>query len=89
MKIRNAGNDPATIALRALVWICNDLQRADRFLAITGIEADDLRARLMDPALHQAVMAFLANHEADLLACAEALDLPPSALVDVASEAYP
>lgn len=89
MKIPNDGNDPATIALRALVWICSEPQRADRFLSITGVEADDLRARLMDPALHQAVMAFLANHEADLLACAEALDLPPSALVDVAWEAYP
>ncbi|SNS60543.1 Protein of unknown function [Sphingomonas laterariae] len=74
-------HDPATIALQALAWILGDSARADRLLALTGIAPDELRARLGDPALLAAALGFLEAHEPDLVACAEALAVPPEALV--------
>jgi hypothetical protein len=74
-------NDPATLALAALGWALGEPGRADRLLALTGLAPDDLRGRLGDPDLLAAVLRFLEAHEPDLLACAEALDVPPSELV--------
>jgi hypothetical protein len=74
--------DPATLALSALAWTLSDGARAERLLALTGLDADELRARATDPALLAAVLGFLAGHEPDLAACAEALGVPPAALVE-------
>jgi hypothetical protein len=78
--------DAHTTALRALVWTLGDTARADRLLAVTGLDAAQLRARLTDPAVLAATLAFLLAHEADLVACAEGLDLPPQAIARAASE---
>jgi len=68
------------IALRALVWVLSDENRADRFLSLTGMTPDALRAGINDPMILGAVLEFLANHEADLVAAAEALDIAPETL---------
>jgi hypothetical protein len=70
------------IALHALVWTLADSGRAGRLLDLTGLDADALRARAADPSLLAATLGFLEAHEPDLLACAEALDLRPAALVE-------
>lgn len=51
--------------------------RAQRLLSLTGLTPDDLRGGLGDRAVLAAVLEFLAGHEADLIAAAIALDLPP------------
>lgn len=68
---------PETIALEALGWVLTDQPRADRLLSLTGLTADSLRDGLGDRAVLGAVLEFLAGHEADLVAAAIALDLPP------------
>lgn len=73
--------DPETLALSALGWTLADEQRAQRLLGLTGLTADDLRNRLGEPSLLAAVLGFLEAHEPDLLACAEALKVPPAELV--------
>jgi hypothetical protein len=73
--------DPVALALRALAWTVGEPARADRMLALTGLDSDDLRARATEPAMLAAVLGFLEAYEPDLLACAEALDVAPSALV--------
>lgn len=73
--------DSATLALSALAWTLSDGPRAERLLALTGLDSDGLRTRAGDPVLLAAVLAFLESHEPDLLACADALDVPPAALV--------
>jgi len=73
--------DPAAIALHALVWTLSEPDRADRLLTLTGIGPEDLRERIGDPTLLAATLAFLEAHEPDLIACAAALDLKPQALV--------
>ena len=74
-------NDAQTMALNALVWVLHEPDRADRFLALTGLEGDDIRSRINDPALLDGVIAFLEAHEPDLVACAKALDVAPGVLL--------
>jgi hypothetical protein len=74
-------NNAMTLALSALVWILQDEERADRLLALTGLDADGIRARVSDPTLLEAVLGYLESYEPDLIACAKNLDVPPMALV--------
>jgi len=69
------------LALQALGWVLTDGERADRFLALTGLTPDTLRAGLGEPAMLAAVLDFLANHEADLVAAADALEVDPAILI--------
>ena len=72
--------DAATLALAALGWVLGDGPRAERLLSLTGLSADELRAGLGDPALLSAVLEFLCQHEPDLVAAAEALNVTPAQL---------
>ena len=69
------------LALQALIWILGDVARAARLLDLTGLDPAELRARAGDPALLAAVIGFLESYESDLVACADALDTTPEALV--------
>ncbi|MEA3041734.1 MAG: hypothetical protein QOC65_1223 [Sphingomonadales bacterium] len=82
MKIQETNQrDPAALALAALGWTLADGARAERLLALTGLTPEDLRAGLGEPATLAAILRFLEAHEPDLVACAEALAVAPSALV--------
>ncbi len=59
-----------------------DGDRAQRFLALTGLTPDDLRASLDDPATLAGVLEFLCAYEPDLLAAAEALGVEPQAIAE-------
>lgn len=78
----NAVTNPEMIALQALVWVLGETGRANRLLDLTGLDPATLRARAGEPALLAATLGFLESHEPDLIACADALDLFPAALVD-------
>lgn len=69
------------MALSALAWVLTDDARARRFLDLTGLTPDQLRARLEAPELQVSVLEFLSAHEPDLIAAAEALDVEPGAIV--------
>jgi hypothetical protein len=64
----------------ALAWVLSDTDRAERFLALTGLTADGLRAGLSEQATHRAVLDFLCAYEPDLVAAAAALEVEPGAL---------
>ena len=78
---QKGGDDAESLALQALVWILSDQDRAERLIAVTGLDPDDLRARAGEPAVLSAVLGFLENYEPDLIACAESLGVTPEALV--------
>ncbi|HEX8364129.1 MAG TPA: DUF3572 family protein [Allosphingosinicella sp.] len=83
MKIQETNErDPTALALAALGWTLADDARAERLLALTGLTAEDLRAGLGEPATLAAILRFLEAYEPDLVACAEALAVAPSALVE-------
>ena len=75
------GGDAAAIALEALVWTLRDEARAARLLALTGLDADALRAGVTDPAVLAALIGFLEAHEPDLIACSEAIGRGPADIV--------
>jgi hypothetical protein len=56
-------------------------ERAVRYLELTGLDPDRLRAGLSDPAILASSLEFLANHEPDLIRAAEALAVSPEELV--------
>ena len=82
MPIRETiADDPAALALSALAWTLGEDARAQRFLALTGLEPADLRAAAGEPATLDAVLGFLEAHQPDLLACAAALNIKPERLI--------
>jgi Protein of unknown function (DUF3572) len=80
LKAETNPDDDMMLALSALAWILSDGKRAERLLALTGLDAAGLRARIDDPLLHEAIFSFLEAHEPDLVACADALAVPPERL---------
>ena len=74
-------NDPLALALAALAATLTDERRARRFLDMTGIGTDELRARADDPDLLSAVIRFLENYEPDLLSVSEEIGVEAGALV--------
>ncbi|KTE18619.1 hypothetical protein ATE67_18160 [Sphingopyxis sp. H050] len=77
--------DDAALALHALGWILSDEPRAERLLGMTGLDPDALRASLGERATLAAILSFLTAYEADLVACAEALDVKPEAIAAAAA----
>jgi len=73
--------DAEATALRALATTLGKPDLTQRFLDLTGIGTDELRARAGEPALLAALLRFLEAHEPDLVAVADALDMKPDALV--------
>jgi hypothetical protein len=79
--IRQTPNDPYALALTALAATLSDERRARRFLDLTGIETEELRARAGDPALLIALIGFLEAHEPDLLSVSEDIGVKAEQLV--------
>lgn len=82
MRPSDSNTEPAdALALRALAWTLAEPGRAGRLIALTGLDPADLRARIGEPAVLAASLAFLEAHEPDLVACAAELGVAPEALV--------
>ena len=81
MRERATNDDPTAVVLQALAATLADPRRAERFLALTGLDADQLREQIGDPGMLGALIGFLENHEPDLIAVAEAIGSTPEALV--------
>lgn len=81
MRERATNDDPTALVLLALAATLAEPRRAERFLALTGLDADQLRERIGDPGLLSAVIGFLESHEPDLIAVAEAIGSTPERLV--------
>ena len=58
--------DAEILALMAMGWTLSDGRRADRLLALTGLDADALRAGVGNRAILGAVLAFLAEAIAEI-----------------------
>ena len=67
--------------LTALAWTLEDPGRAQRLLDLTGLTPEALREGAGDRRMLAAVLDFLAGHEPDLIACAEAIGRTPAELI--------
>ena len=57
-----------------------DDKRANRFLGLTGLTPDQLRAGIGTREVQLAVLDFLCAHEPDLVAAADSLGLEPAVI---------
>lgn len=69
------------LALQALAATLADDARADRLLALSGLDADALKDGLGDRSVLAAILSFLEAHEPDLVTVAAAIGVKPEALV--------
>lgn len=81
-----APQDAEALALAALAATLTDERRAHRFLDLTGLDADELRARAGERSLLVALLTFLEGHERDLLDVAQAVGKTPESLVQLRAE---
>lgn len=70
--------DPSALALQALAWVLADERRAQRFLDLTGLAPEDLRARIGTAEIQLSVLDFLCAHEPDLVSAADELGVGPA-----------
>ena len=63
-----------------------DDKRANRFLGLTGLTPDQLRAGIGTREVQLAVLDFLCAHEPDLVAAADSLGLEPTAIASAREE---
>lgn len=66
-----------------------DGDRAERYLDLTGLDPDTLRAGLGDPRVQASALEFLCNYEPDLIRAAEALAVTPEELVAARKDLAP
>ena len=82
----NHPSDSMTLGLHALAATLSDEKRAERLLALTGLDSEELRSRIGEPDLLASCLAFLEAHEPDLVAVAEEVGVSPSRLVEARQE---
>lgn len=76
--------EPAVLALQALAAVAGDEAMGPRFLALTGMDASQLRANADKPATLLALLDYLMANEPDLVATADAIGTTPAALAGAA-----
>jgi hypothetical protein len=79
-KLRHAGQDAESIAIRALGFLASEESRLERFLALTGIGPGDIRAAAAEPGFLVAVLDHVASDEALLLSFAANAGLDPGSV---------
>lgn len=77
---RMSDDDAIDLALKAVMWIVSDDERAGRLLELTGLSPDDLRAGLSNKAMLSDMLGYLTNYEPDLIAFAEHGNVPPETI---------
>ena len=77
----NKTPDEFVTGLQLLAFVVADADLGVRFLAITGLTADDLRHRAADAGVLAALIDFVAARESDLVAAADALGVAPAVIV--------
>jgi hypothetical protein len=77
-----------TLAINSLVFLAEDSELLSRFLALTGISADQIRTAASEPGFLAGVLQFYLAHEPTLMRYCEATGTDP-ALVQEALQLLP
>ncbi|MFB2552286.1 DUF3572 domain-containing protein [Ensifer soli] len=80
-KSARAGTDPSTIAAALLVWLASEPDLLGRFLALSGLDAQSLRAAATEDGFQAGLIDFVMGNEADLLAFCQASGIAPEDVV--------
>lgn len=77
------------ISERALIFLANRPPDLERFLTVSGLDADELRARSDDSAILSATLSFLANDESLAKTFSEDENLKPGVLLQACATLDP
>ena len=72
--------DPQETAIAVLGWLASEPELLSRFLALSGLEASNLRAEATPPGFLVGVLSFLMTHEPTLLRFCDATGTAPEAV---------
>jgi hypothetical protein len=85
--LRNrSGNDAEALAIQALGFLASDGDRLGRFLALTGLGPESLRAAAASPDFLASVLAHVAEDEALLIAFAADAGVAPERIGSAARQ---
>jgi hypothetical protein len=84
MRARQTLDRPAAedIAVKALTLLTRDPERLARFLALTGLGPETIRAAAGSPGFLRAVLDHVAGHEDLLVALADEMEARPETIVE-------
>lgn len=69
--------DAEDTAIAVLGWLAGEPELMGRFLALSGLEASNLRAAAREPGFFAGLLGFLMNHEPTLMQFCEATGTTP------------
>lgn len=72
--------DAETLALKALAFLAQSPDDLERFVALSGVTVDDLRARADDPEILAAVMDFVLAADERITGFCEIVEIDPREL---------
>lgn len=78
----NKEAETQALAIDVLAWIAGDEDMLARFLAISGLNIENLRAASSEPGFLAGVLGFLMSHEPTLLAYCDARETDPEKVVE-------
>jgi len=81
LKNTHKAPDSEVIALNCLTFLAEDGERLGRFLALSGVSPEMLRAQAREPSFLAGVFDYLLSDETLLLAFCEARDLKPETVI--------
>lgn len=76
-RVGNAVAEAEDIAISVLAWLSGEPELLGRFMALTGLEAGNLRDAALEPGFLAGVLGFLMNHEPTLMKFCTARDEKP------------
>lgn len=82
MKNRDIPADTEATAVAVLGWLANEPEMLSRFLALSGVQPQQLRQAFGDPAFLAGMLEFLMQHEPTLMAFCAATETKPEAVVE-------
>ena len=71
-------DDAQALAINSLVFLAGDDELLSRFLALTGITADQIRSAASEPGFLAGVLQFYLAHEPTLMRYCEATGTDPA-----------
>jgi len=68
------------LAVLVLQFLTSDIERLERFMSLSGLNPESMRAATADGAFLAAILEYLVGDESLLLVCASEIAVPPADL---------
>ena len=81
LKSSETASDNSDIPLKYMAYLASDQEKLERFCNLSGMGADDLKSRLLEPAFQGFLLDFLLQDESELLAFAAEQGLKPETIL--------